>query len=72
MTIYFCEGNYFILIILLQQRDDLTVGILVYLAVAGEGAAAIFVAAEGADEVRVFDLFVEVADKAAAGQAFNC
>ena len=41
-------------------------------AVAGEGAAAFFVTAEGADEVRVFDLFVEVADKAAAGQVGGC
>ena len=29
-------------------------------------------AAEGADQVRVFDLFVEVADKAAAGQVGGC
>ena len=29
-------------------------------------------AAEGADQVRVFDLFVEVADKAAAGQIGGC
>ena len=41
-------------------------------AVAGEGAAAFFVAAEGADQVRVFDLFVEVADKAAASQVGGC
>ena len=29
-------------------------------------------AAEGADEVQVFDLFVEVTDKAAAGQVGGC
>ena len=29
-------------------------------------------AAEGANEVRVFDLFVEVADKAEAGQVGGC
>ena len=29
-------------------------------------------AAEGADQIRVFDLFVEVADKAAAGQVGGC
>ena len=29
-------------------------------------------AAEGADQVRVFDLFVEVTDKAAAGQVGGC
>jgi hypothetical protein len=65
MTIYFCEGNYFILIILFQHTHQIPLHILVDFAVAGEGTAAFFVAAEGADQVRVFDLFVEVADKAA-------
>ena len=40
----------------------------VYLAVAGEGLAALFVTGEGTDKARVFDLFVEVADKAATGK----
>ena len=52
---------------LFQHTHQILLQILVDFAVAGEGAAAFFVAAEGADEVRVFDLFVEVADKAAAG-----
>ena len=72
MTIYFCEGNYFILIILFQHTHQIPLHILVDFAVAGEGAAAFFVAAEGADQVRVFDLLVEVADKAAAGQVGGC
>ena len=79
MTIYFCEGNYFILIILFQHTHQIPLHILIDFfrirfsdsvgyAVAGEGAAAFFVAAEGSDQVRVFDLFLEVTDKAAAGQ----
>ena len=72
MTIHFCEGNYFILIILFQHTHQIPLHILVDFAVAGEGAAAFFVAAEGANEVRVLDLFVEVADKAAAGQVGGC
>ena len=72
MTIYFCEGNYFILIILFQHTHQIPLHILVDFAVAGEGAAAFFVAAEGSDQVRVFDLFVEVADEATAGQVGRC
>ena len=72
MTIYFCEGNYFILIILFQHINQIPLHILVDFAVAGEGAAAFFVTAEGADQVRILDLFVEVADKAAAGQVGGC
>ena len=57
---------------LLQHTHQIPLHIFVDFAVAGEGAAAFFVAAEGADQVRVFDLFVEVADKAAAGQVGGC
>ena len=48
---------------LLQQRDGLTVGILVYLAVAGEGLAAFFVTGKGTDQVRVLDIFIHIAGK---------
>ena len=72
MTIYFCEGNYFILIIPFQHTHQIPLHIFVDFAVAGEGTAAFFVAAEGADQVRILDLFVEVADKAAAGQMGRC
>ena len=72
MTIYFCEGNYFILIIPFQHTHQIPLHILVDFTVAGEGTAAFFVAAEGADQVRILDLFVEVADKAAAGQMGRC
>ena len=72
MTIYFCEGNYFILIILFQHTHQIPLHIFVDFAVASESAATLLVAAEGANEVRVFDLFVEVADKAAAGQVGGC
>ena len=57
---------------LLQHTHQIPLHILIDFAVAGEGAAALFVAAEGTDEVRVFNLFVEVADKAAAGQVGGC
>ena len=57
---------------LLQHTHQIPLHILVDFAVAGEGATAFFVAAEGADQVRVLDLFVEVADKAAAGQMGRC
>lgn len=60
MTIYFCEGNYFILIILFQHTNQIPLHILVDFAVAGEGATAFFVTAEGADKVRVLYLLVEV------------
>ena len=53
---------------LLQHTHQIPLHILIDFAVAGEGAAAFFVAAEGSDQVRVLDLFVEVADKTAAGQ----
>lgn len=57
---------------LLQHTNQIPPHILIDFAVAGEGAAAFFVAAEGADQVRILDLFVEVADKAAAGQVGGC
>ena len=57
---------------LLQHTHQIPLHILVDFAVAGEGAAAFFVAAEGSDQVRVLNLFVEVADKAAAGQMGRC
>ncbi len=57
---------------LLQHTHQIPLHILVYFAVAGKGAATFFVAAECADQVRVLDLFVEVADKAAAGQMGRC
>ena len=57
---------------LLQHTHQIPLHIFIDFAVAGEGTAAFFVAAEGADEVRVFDLFVEVTDKAAAGQVGGC
>lgn len=63
---------YLSLNILLQHTHQIQLHILVDFAVAGEGTAAFFVAAEGADEVRAFDLFVEVTDKAAAGQVGGC
>lgn len=72
MTIYFCEGNYFILIIPFQHTHQIPLHIFVDCTVAGEGSAAFFVAAEGADQVRILDLFVEVTDKAAAGQMGRC
>ena len=53
---------------LLQHTHQIPLHILIDFAVAGEGATAFFVAAEGSDQVRVLDLFVEVADKTAAGQ----
>ena len=43
MTIYFCEGNYLILIILFQHTQQIPLHILVDFAEAGEGAAAFFV-----------------------------
>ncbi len=58
--------------ILFQHTHQIPLHILIDFAVAGEDATAFFVAAEGADQVRVFDLFVEVADKAAAGQVGGC
>ena len=64
MTIYFCEGNYFILIILFQHTHQISLHIFVDFTVAGEGTAAFFVAAEGADQVRVLNLFIEVAHEA--------
>ena len=39
------------------------VGLLVYLAVAGEGLAALFVTGEGTDQIRVLDIFVHIAGK---------
>ena len=48
---------------LLQQRDGPMVGLLVYLAVAGEGLAALFVTGEGTDQIRVLDIFVHIAGK---------
>jgi hypothetical protein len=50
MTIYFCEGNYFILIILFQLTNQIPLHFLVNHAVTGEGTAAFFVAAEVADK----------------------
>lgn len=44
MTIYFCEGNYFILIILFQHTHQIPLHILVDYTVSGKGAAAFFVA----------------------------
>lgn len=69
----FCQISYFYGDLanyqtLLQHTHQIPLHIFVDFAVAGEGTAAFFVAAEGADQVRVLDLFVEVADKAAAGQ----
>ena len=72
MTIYFCEGNYFILIILFQHTHQISLHIFVDFTVAGEGATAFFVAAEGADQVRVLNLFIEVAHEAATGQVGGC
>ena len=72
IALYFCEGNYFILIILFQHTHQISLHILVDFAVAGEGAATFFVAAEGSDQVRILDLFVEVADEATAGQMGRC
>ena len=59
-------------LVLFQHTHQIPLHILVNFAVAGEGTAAFFVAAEGADQVRVLDLFVEVADKTAAGQVGGC
>lgn len=39
------------------------VGILVYLAVAGEGLAALFVTGEGTDKVRVLYLVIHISRK---------
>ena len=57
---------------LFQHTHQIPLHIFVDFAVAGKGAAAFFVAAEGSDQVRVLDLFVEVADKTAAGQMGRC
>ena len=57
---------------LLQHTHQIPFHIFVDFAVAGEGAATFFVAAEGSDQVRILDLFVEVADEAAAGQMGRC
>ena len=51
---------------LLQYTHQIPLHILVDFAVAGEGTAAFFVAAEGSDQVRVLDLFVEISHKATA------
>ena len=57
---------------LLQHTHQIPLHILVDFAIAGEGAAAFFVAAEGSNQIRVLDLFVEVAHKAATGQVGGC
>lgn len=57
---------------LLQHTHQIPLHIFADFAVAGKGAATFFVAAEGADQVRILDLFVEVADEAAAGQMGRC
>ena len=48
---------------LLQQRDNLTVCILVNLAVAVEGLATFFVTGEWTDQVRVLNLIVYISRK---------
>ena len=68
---HFCRdlANYQIIF---QHTHQIPPHILIDFTVAGEGAAAFFVAAEGADQVRILNLFVEVTDKAAAGQVGGC
>ena len=46
--------------------------ILVNLTISGKSLATFFVAAEGSDQVRIFYLLVEVADKTATGQVGGC
>jgi len=57
---------------LLQHTNQIPLHILVDFAVADEGATAFFVAAEGSNQIRVLDLFVEVTDKAAASHVGGC
>lgn len=69
----FCQISYFYrdlanYQILFQHTHQIPLHILVDFGVVGEGATAFFVATEGSDQVRVLDLFVEVANKTAAGQ----
>jgi hypothetical protein len=49
---------------LLQQRDGLTVGLLVNHAVTVEGFAAFFVTGKGTDQVRVLDILYILPAKA--------
>lgn len=52
-----------------EEIDEFFLHILVDVAIAGEGFAAFFVTAEGADEIGVFDFLVEVvAYEGASGQ----
>ena len=53
---------------LVEEADELFLHVLVDVAVAGEGFAAFFVAAQGADEIGVLDFLVEVADEGAPGE----
>lgn len=46
--------------------------ILVDVTVAGEGLAAFLVAAEGADEIGVFDFLVEIADEGTSSEVAAC
>jgi hypothetical protein len=56
---------------LLQQRDGLTVGLLVNHAVTVEGFAALFVAGEGTDKVRVLYLSYIFPEKALLAELFT-
>ncbi len=51
-----------------EEVDEFFLHALVDVTVAGEGFTAFFVTAEGADEVRVFNLLVEIADKDASSK----
>ena len=51
---------------LLQHTHQIPLHILVDFAITSKGAAAFFVAAEGTDEIRILDLFVEISHKATA------
>ena len=48
---------------LLQYTHQIPLHIFVDFAVAGEGTAAFFVAAEGSDQVKVLDIFGHIAGK---------
>ena len=51
-----------------EEADKFFLHILVDVAIAGEGFTAFLVAAEGANEVWVFDLLVEIPDEGASCQ----
>ena len=50
----------------IEQVNKLFLHVLVDVTVASEGLAALLVSTEGADEIRVFDFLVEIANEGAS------